>query len=64
MTFVQGDMGEISVFEHGRFDLIFHPASNVFAPNVRVVWKECYRVLRTGGSLLAGIMSPSIFTGR
>jgi ubiquinone/menaquinone biosynthesis C-methylase UbiE len=61
VTFVQGDMADLSVFEDGRFDLIFHPASNVFAPDVRVVWKECYRVLRTGGSLLAGIMSPSIF---
>jgi SAM-dependent methyltransferase len=61
VTFVQGDMADLSVFENARFDLIFHPASNVFAPDVRPVWKECFRVLRTGGALLAGIMNPSVF---
>src|SRR5262249_52902496 len=30
----------------------------VFAPDVRPVWREAYRVLRPGGSLLAGFMNP------
>jgi SAM-dependent methyltransferase len=60
-TFVRGDMADLSVFPDNHFHLIFHPASNIFAPDVRVVWKECYRVLRVGGSMLAGIMNPSIF---
>jgi 2-polyprenyl-3-methyl-5-hydroxy-6-metoxy-1,4-benzoquinol methylase len=29
---VQGDMADLSVFPDGRFDLIVHPVSNVFAP--------------------------------
>jgi SAM-dependent methyltransferase len=58
---LRGDMADLSVFADGRFDLIFNAASNVFAPDVRVVWKECYRVLRSGGVLLAGIMNPWMF---
>jgi SAM-dependent methyltransferase len=55
---VQGDMADLSAFPDGRFDLIIHPVSNVFAPDVRPVWREAYRVLRPGGSLLAGFMNP------
>ena len=31
------------------FDVVFHPVSNVFAPRVRPVWQEAFRVLRPGG---------------
>lgn len=61
VTFVQGDMADLSAFADARFDLVFHPVSNVFVPDVRIVWKECHRVLRAGGSLLAGIMNPCVF---
>jgi ubiquinone/menaquinone biosynthesis C-methylase UbiE len=58
---VQGDMADLSVFPAKRFDLIFHPVSNVFVPDIRAVWRECWRVLRPGGVLLAGFMNPSYF---
>lgn len=58
---VRGDMADLSQFEDQSFDLIFHPVSNVFVPDVKVVWKECYRVLRDNGVLLAGFMNPSYF---
>jgi SAM-dependent methyltransferase len=58
---IRGDMADLSVFAVGRFDLIFHPVSNVFALDVRAVWKECARVLRDGGSLLAGFMNPAYY---
>ena len=40
---------------------MFHPVSNEFAPDPRPVWRECHRVLRPGGTLLAGFMNPSFF---
>ncbi|MCB1231784.1 MAG: class I SAM-dependent methyltransferase [Verrucomicrobiae bacterium] len=57
----QGNMADLSLFEDESFDLIFHPVSNVFAAEVRPVWKECARVLKPGGRLLAGFMNPCFF---
>ena len=57
----QGDMADLGRFDPESFDLIFHPVSNVFAAEVRPVWKECARVLRPGGRLLAGFMNPCFF---
>jgi len=45
----------------GRFNLIFHPISNVFVRDVRIVSQECYRVLETTGRLLSGFMNPDYF---
>ena len=58
---VQGDMADLSCFDDAQFDLIFHPVSNVFVPDVEVVWRECFRVLVPGGRLLAGFMNPDFF---
>ncbi len=52
---VQGDMTKPLPFESESFDLIFHPVSNVYVKDVRHVFKECYRVLKKGGILLAGL---------
>jgi SAM-dependent methyltransferase len=61
LTTVQGDMRDLSAFADGSFDLIFHPVSNCFCPEIRPVWRECYRVLRPGGRLLAGFTNPLVF---
>jgi SAM-dependent methyltransferase len=58
---VQGDMADLSRFGDGSFDLVFHPVSNLFVPEVRPVWAEAYRVLRPGGSLLAGFLNPAVY---
>ncbi|MAT71054.1 MAG: SAM-dependent methyltransferase [Planctomycetaceae bacterium] len=55
---VQGDMADLSCFADESFGLIFHPCSNCFAENVLPVWRECFRVLRPGGVLLAGFNNP------
>lgn len=58
---VQGDMADLSVFDDASFDLIFHPVANVFVPDLTPVWRECARVLKPGGRLLAGYMNPAFF---
>jgi len=35
---IQGDMADLSVLNNESFDLIFHPVSNVFVPDVKKVW--------------------------
>jgi SAM-dependent methyltransferase len=55
---VQGDMKDLSAFADESFDLIFHPVSNCFVDDVESVWRECGRVLRRGGRLLAGFCNP------
>ena len=58
---VRGDMADLSRFADASFDLIFHAVSNVFVPDLKPVWRECSRVLRGGGVLLAGCMNPAYF---
>jgi ubiquinone/menaquinone biosynthesis C-methylase UbiE len=61
LTLVQGDMRDLSQFADESFDFIFHPVSNLFVPEVRPVWREAFRVLRRGGTMLAGFMNPVFY---
>ncbi|WAA09107.1 class I SAM-dependent methyltransferase [Fervidibacillus albus] len=55
INIVRADMTNPFPFEDESFDLIFHPVSNCYIEDVYHVWKECYRVLKKGGILLAGL---------
>ena len=52
---VRADMSERFPLEDGSFDLIFHPVSNCYVRDVDHVWRECARVIRPGGLLMAGL---------
>jgi len=58
---VEGDMRNLSIFEDETFDFIFHPVSNLFIHEIRPVWREAYRVLRHGGTMLSGFMNPVFY---
>lgn len=58
---VQSDAADLSVFADESFDLVFHPSSNSYMRDVEAVWAEAHRVLRPGGTLLAGFNNPVIY---
>jgi SAM-dependent methyltransferase len=58
---VLGDMRDLSMFPDESFDLVFNPVSNLFAPELEPVWRECFRVLRPGGGLLVGFVNPHLY---
>ena len=58
---IEGDMRDLAAFPDLRFDLIFHPCSNSFVPEIAPVWRESFRVLRPGGALLAGFTNPLVY---
>ena len=61
ISLVEGDMADLSIFADESFALIFNPPSTLFVPDLAPVWRECYRVLQTGGILMTGIANPDEF---
>lgn len=47
LSTILGTMTDLSRFKDGSFDLIVHPVSNCFVEDVRPVWTEAYRVLKS-----------------
>lgn len=58
---IHGDMKDLSTFADKSFDLVFNPCSVVFADNLKPIWKECFRVLKSNGILMTGLINPIIF---
>ena len=51
---IRSDMTQPLPFGDETFDLIFHPVSNCYVREVKPIWRECFRILKPGGLLLAG----------
>ncbi len=58
---VSGDMRDLSALKDQSFELIVHPCSNTFIPDINPVWREAYRVLVPGGQLMSGFVNPLFF---
>lgn len=52
---VKADMTQPFPFADAHFDLIFHPVSNCYVETIEQIWQQCFRVLKPGGILLAGL---------
>ncbi len=55
---VQGDMRDLSACSENSFDIVFHPYSINFVPEVRTVFSEVSRVLKTGGIYYLACANP------
>ncbi len=58
---VLGSMTDLNMFVAESFDLIIHPVSNLYVPDIQPVWQEAYRVLKPGGCLISGFMNPVFY---
>ncbi|MCL4167249.1 UNVERIFIED_CONTAM: hypothetical protein GTU68_060860 [Idotea baltica] len=56
----QGSMTDLSRFPDNSFDTVFLPVALSYVPDPHVVWRECARVLRADGRLLAGMINPLV----
>jgi SAM-dependent methyltransferase len=61
LTAIEGDMADLNMFADASFDRVLNPVSNVFAPDVRPIWREAHRVLRKGGVLIAAFANPVLY---
>ena len=55
VNIVKADMTKRLPFEDNSFYIIFHPVANCYVENVYHVWNECFRLLKKGGLLIAGM---------
>ncbi len=56
-----GDMCDLSRFTDKQFDLIYNPTSTCFIDDVQLVYQQCNRILKDGGSLLTSATNPALY---
>lgn len=58
LTLEQGDMRDLGRFAPDSFDIVYHPHSINFVPDVRAVFAQVARVLRIGGQYKFDLHNP------
>lgn len=59
LELVQGSMDELGMLAAGRFDLVIHPVSTCYLPDVAAVFAAVARVTRPGGLYVSQHKSPA-----
>jgi SAM-dependent methyltransferase len=59
LEIVEGSMDDLSMFPAGRFDLVIHPVSTCYLPEVAAVFREIARVTRPNGLYISQHKSPA-----
>jgi len=59
LEIVQGSMDDLSMLAAGRYDLVIHPVSTCYLPDVRSVFRAVARVTRPGGRYVSQHKSPA-----
>jgi SAM-dependent methyltransferase len=58
---LESDMCSMPSLSDRSFDLVLNPCSVNYVRDVTSVWRECARLLRDGGVLIAGLLNPLHF---
>lgn len=58
ITTIESSAADLSAFSDSSFDMIINPVSNCFFPDLAPVWKECARVLKSGGVIMYAFTNP------
>lgn len=58
LEIVEGSMDDLGMFRAGRFDLVIHPVSTCYVPDVAVVFAAVARVTKPGGLYVSQHKSP------
>ena len=61
VTTIQGDMRDLSVFDDSTFGHVIQGISLTFVPDVREVYGEVWRVLRSGGLYAVAHCNPATY---
>lgn len=59
LEIVHGSMDDLSILGVGRFDLVIHPVSSCYVPDVGRVFHEVARVTKPGGRYVSQHKSPA-----
>ncbi|HBW27387.1 MAG TPA: methyltransferase domain-containing protein [Hungateiclostridium thermocellum] len=54
-------MGDLSLLENNYFDIVYHPISLCFVPDIEKVYSEVYRVLKNNGIYSVSYCNPSTY---
>ncbi len=60
LNLVQGSIDDLSMLEAGSFDRVIQPVSACYLPNVRKIYREVARVLRSGGLYVVQHKQPAM----
>lgn len=58
ITTIHGDMQDLSCLADASFDVVFAPCS-MYVPDIRKLFAECARVLKSEGVLSMGLLQPA-----
>ncbi len=56
---VQASMDDLSMFASGEFDIVIHPVSTCYVPDVTKVYRQVARITRAGGVYISQHKQPS-----
>lgn len=59
LTTVAGSMDDMPMFAAGSFDLVVHPVSTCYVPQIEPVYREVARITRAGGLYISQHKTPT-----